>query len=114
MIPFETHDVALGWGFSRDDCLLESEVMGVRNKPIKPYTSIALPVLMAVFFIFIALKTLLGRRPLVLSSRWIFGLMCLASLPEFLTPLSLIRGHMEMISWLGPAVFGFLLGVVWI
>jgi hypothetical protein len=31
---------SLSCGFSLDDCLLESETMGVRNKAVKAYTSI--------------------------------------------------------------------------
>ena len=41
----------------------------------------AINIVIGVFFIFVALKTLIGRRPLLLSSRYLFAVMCLAFLP---------------------------------
>ena len=79
---------------------------------MKTYSSIALPVLIAVFLVFIALKTLLGRRPLVLSARWLVGLMFMACLPVFLTPWR----YVVMNAWLVPEIFGVFLGLglMWI
>jgi ABC-type multidrug transport system fused ATPase/permease subunit len=73
--------------------------------------------LMAAFFIFIALKTLVGRRPLVFSSRWLFALVCLAFLPTFAN--SIIMGFssahgFNMIAWMKPLMFTVLLAFVWI
>ena len=74
-------------------------------------------ILMAGFFIFIALKTLIGRRPLVFSSRWLFVFMCLAFLPSIANSISLgfssTRGF-SMIAWLNPLMFTVLLGFFWI
>ncbi len=83
---------------------------------MKPYSSIVLPAflaLMAVFFFFIALKTLLGRRPLVLTTRWLFGFKCLAFSPCLLYPLFIMRS-LGMIAWLNPAMFFVILCFMWI
>lgn len=91
--------------------------MGVRNKPVKPYSSVVMPALLALmsaFFFFIALKPLLGRRPLVLRTRWLFGFMCLACLPGFPSPLFTMRSHLGMIAWLTPAMCGAILCYTWI
>jgi len=74
-------------------------------------------IFLAAFFIFIALKTLIGRRPLVFSSRWPFAFMCLAFLPsiansvamEFSSP----RGF-SVIAWMNPLMFTVLLIFFWI
>ena len=74
-------------------------------------------ILMAGFFIFIALKTLIGRRPLVFSSRWLFAFMCLAFLPGIVNSISMgflsPRGF-SMIAWINPLMFIVLLGFFWI
>lgn len=77
----------------------------------------AIFILMAVFFIFIALKALIGRRPLVLSSRWLFTFMCLAFLPalanSIIMGISSARGF-SMITWISPLMFTILLAFFWI
>ena len=74
-------------------------------------------ILMAGFFIFIALKTLIGRRPLVFSSRWLFAFMCLAFLPSIANSISMgftsPRGF-GMIAWMNPLMFTVLLVFFWI
>jgi hypothetical protein len=74
-------------------------------------------ILMAVFFFFIALKTLAGRRPLVFSSRWLFAFMCLAFLPNITNSISmgLSSPHgFTMIAWMSPLMFAVLLVFFWI
>ena len=77
----------------------------------------AIFILMAAFFIFIALKTLVGRRPLVFSSRWLFGFMCLAFLPSIANSIAMgfssPRGS-SMITWMNPLMFAVLLVFFWI
>ena len=76
------------------------------------YVMPTLFVLMASFFVFIALKTLLERRPMVFSSRWLFGFMCLAFSPMILN--SFIFGiSSHIITWINPAIFTFLLIFFW-
>ena len=72
---------------------------------------------MAAFFIFIALKTLIGRRPLVFSSRWLFAFMCLAFLPTIVNSISMgfsSPSDLGMISWMNPLMFTVLLVFLWI
>jgi ABC-type multidrug transport system fused ATPase/permease subunit len=69
-------------------------------------------ILMAVFFISIALKTLIGRRPLMFSSRWLFAFMCLAFLPTIAN--SVVMGFtspqgFSLIIWLNPLMFTVIL-----
>ena len=77
----------------------------------------AIFILMAAFFIFIAIKTLVGRRPLVFSSRWLFAFMCLAFLPSIANSISMgfssPRGF-SMIAWINPLMFTVLLIFFWI
>ena len=73
--------------------------------------------LMAAFFIFIALKTLVGRRPLVLSSRWLFAIMCLAFSPNIANYVAMgfsSPSGFSMIKWLNPLMFTVLLIFFWI
>ena len=75
----------------------------------------AIFILMAAIFIFIALKTLIGRRPLVFSSRWLFVLMCLAFLPSIANSINMgfSRGF-SMIAWMNPLMLTVLLVFFWI
>ncbi|MDC0088374.1 hypothetical protein OAI07_02410, partial [Akkermansiaceae bacterium] len=76
---------------------------------------VAMPIifiLMATFFLFIALKTLIGRRPLIFSSRWIFAFMCLAFLPSIANSISMgfsSDRDFSLITWLNPVMFTVLL-----
>ena len=88
------------------------------NHHSKIYLTVVMPalfILMAGFFIFIALKTLVQRRPMIFSSRWLFGFMVLAFLPMFLN--SLIFGfssrHAGSFEWINPAMFAVLLVFFW-
>ena len=77
----------------------------------------AIFILMAALFIFISLKTLIGRRPLVLSSRLLFAFMCLAFLLTIMNSISmefLSSSDLGMISWMNPLMFTVLLIFFWI
>ncbi len=84
------------------------------------FLKVAMPlifILMAAFFIFIALKTLIGRRPLVFSSKWLFAFMCLAFLPSIANPIFFgLSSHKElgMVTWMNPLMFTVLLVFFWI
>jgi len=73
--------------------------------------------LMAAFFIFIALKTLIGRRPFVFPSRWLFAFMCLGFLPSIANSVAMgfssPRGF-SMIIWMNPLMFTVILIFFWI
>lgn len=85
------------------------------NKIYFIYVMPTLFVLMAGFFIFIALKTLLERRPIIFSARWLFGFVCLAFLPMILN--SFVFGfslkHTNLITWMNPVMFAVLLVFFW-
>ncbi len=88
------------------------------NHPTRIYISVVIPalfVLMAGFFIFVALKTLLQRRPFIFSSRWLFGLMVLAFMPMIFNSFifGFSSGHTGMMTWIQPAMFCFLLIFLW-
>ena len=74
-------------------------------------------VLMAAFFIFIALKTIIGRRPIIFTSRWLFAFMCLAFLPSIVSPITMgfsSSSGFSMIAWMNPLMFTVLLVFFWI
>ena len=74
--------------------------------------------LMAAFFIYIALKTLIGRRPLVLSARYLFAVICLGNLPCIAaTSLSYglsMSADIGMIAWINPLISTAFLVFIWI
>ena len=77
----------------------------------------AINIVIGVFFIFVALKTLIGRRPLLLSSRYLFAVMCLAFLPTIAN--SIVMGlsssqSFSKILWMNPLIFLMLLAFFWI
>ena len=77
----------------------------------------AINIVIGVFFIFVALKTLIGRRPLLLSSRYLFAVMCLAFLPTIAN--SIVMGlsssqSFSKILWMNPLIFLMLLAFLWI
>jgi hypothetical protein len=62
------------------DFLLGSGADGVGDESVHPHFRIVLTsllVLTALLYIFVAVKTLRGKRPLVLSSRWGYGIRSL-------------------------------------
>jgi hypothetical protein len=64
--------------------------------------------LMALLFVAVALKILLTRKPLLMTSRWLFAFMCLAFLPTILN--SFFLKGMPITT---PAMFGVLLIFFW-
>ena len=76
----------------------------------------AIFVLLAGSFMFIALKTLLQRRPLLFSSRWLFGFMCVAFLPSILNSINMgfSSKTIGMIVWMNPLMFTVMLVFFWI
>ena len=76
----------------------------------------AIFILLAASFMFIAFKTLLQRRPLLFSSRWLFGFMCVAFLPSIANSinLGLSSKTIGMIVWMNPLMFTVLLVFFWI
>jgi hypothetical protein len=81
---------------------------------------ILLPILLCLlagFFFFVALKTLLGRRPLIFSAKWLFAFVCLAFLPSitaFLVPVFLGSGKVGVVHILNPLIYFTLLVFFWI
>ena len=74
-------------------------------------------ILMAAFFIFIALKTLIGRRPMIFTSRWLFAFMCIGFLPSIVSPITMgfsSPSGFSMIAWMNPLIFTVLLVFFWI
>lgn len=72
--------------------------------------------LMAAFFIFVALKTLVCRRPIIISARWLFGFTCVAFLPMIANSVNMAIDSktVGMIEWVNPVMFTVLLGFFWI
>jgi hypothetical protein len=65
-------------------------------------------IFMAVLFVAVALRILLTRRPLLITSRWLFAFMCLAFLPTILNSFLL-----KAMTFTIPAMFGVLLIFFW-
>lgn len=74
-------------------------------------------IIMTVFFNTIAIKTLVGCRPLMLSCRWLFAFMCLACLPiiaiSIRTGVSSSNGN-STVAWIHPLMLAVLLIFSWI
>jgi Tfp pilus assembly protein PilF len=86
-------------------------------------TRTMLPVILggiSLAFIAIGLAVLLGKKPLLISARWMFVLVLMCFAPQFVLPLTMPRtlgDHLEglaMLSWLLPLVFTVLLIFLWI
>ena len=71
---------------------------------------------LAGFVLFVAIRTLVKKRPVVLSTRWFFALVCLAFLPGILNPflISTPSSTVGMIVWIPPAMYSVLLAFFWI
>ena len=85
------------------------------NKIYFPIVMSFVPVLMAGLFFLIAFKTLFQRRPILFSSRWLFGFMCMAFLPMLISSISLgvSSKHTSLITWINPVMFPVLLIFFW-
>lgn len=75
-------------------------------------------ILMAIFFLYIGLKVVIQKRPLLISSRYFFAFMVLAFSPQFVNPAIQMRdvdsGGLSLILLLGPIMFICLLAFFWI
>ena len=63
---------------------------------------------LASVFVAVALRILLTRKPLLMTSRWLFGFMCLAFLPTILNSFFL-----KAMTFTTPVMFGVLLIFFW-
>ena len=83
------------------------------NPISKLYAALFLPLdlgLVSFYFFFIALRILIQRRPLVLSSRWTIALIAVAFAPSVLNSFvfnGLSKG-MNIMFWINPLMFGTL------
>ncbi|HEY8967151.1 MAG TPA: hypothetical protein VIM58_11935 [Candidatus Methylacidiphilales bacterium] len=71
---------------------------------------------LALFFWGVAAHVLLRKRPLVLSQKWMFGMLCVAFLPTILgafLPFGPSARGFDLIHWINPVMFLFLLGWFW-
>ncbi len=75
----------------------------------------AIFILLAASLMFIALKTLFQRRPLLFSSRWLFGYMCVVFLPNILNSINMgiYSKTIGMITWISPLMFAVMLVFFW-
>ena len=75
-------------------------------------------VLMAAFFLFIGMRVVLTKRPYFMSSRYFFVFMILAFSPQFVSTAWMITkdlpGNANIIFYLNPLLFIFLLAFLWI
>ena len=83
------------------------------NPTIKLYSSLILPLdlgLVTIFFFIIALRLLIQRRPLLLSSRWTIALIAVAFAPTILNAFFLkgISKGIDLMFWINPLMFGTL------
>lgn len=83
------------------------------NTMFKIYTSLILPLdlgVVSIFFFIIALRLLILRRPLLLSSRWTIALIAVAFAPSVLNSFIFhgISKGTNMMFWINPLIFGTL------
>ncbi len=74
--------------------------------------------LMAFFFLFIGIKVVMSKRPLFMPSKYFFGFIVLAFLPQFATTVDMLLkglpGKIGLIFVISPILFGCLLVFFWI
>ncbi len=74
--------------------------------------------LMSTFFLFIGLKVVTQKRPLLISSRFFFGFMVVAFSPQFINTARMLGnvecGSLSLILWINPIMFVCLLAFFWI
>lgn len=72
---------------------------------------------MALFFLFIGVKVLLNKKPLLLSSKYFFGFMVLAFSPQFVTAASMLTADIpesfSLFFYLSPIMLVVLLVYLW-
>ena len=78
------------------------------------YLKLAMPsvmILMAAFFWVVSLKILLTRKPLFISSRWLFGVVIVGIAPSMFNPI--LFNHFTLISIAPPLMFVVMLVFFW-
>lgn len=78
---------------------------------IKIYTSLLIPFqmgLIVIYFFAIALRLLIKRRPLILSSRWTIGMIAVAFTPSIFNAFVFhgLEKREDMMFWIQPVMFG--------
>ena len=64
----------------------------------------------AIFFLVIGLRGILTKRPFVISQRWFLSIMFAVFIPTILQSLLLrLPNGFNLINWLNPLIFGFIL-----
>jgi hypothetical protein len=93
---------------------------------VKPgfYLTVLLPCLfvaMALFFLAVGLRGVVTRKPFLLSSRWLLGLVFLSFAPSIIQPFLLPPppagvggGGLNLLVWLNPAMFVVLAVFMWL
>lgn len=81
------------------------------NPMIKIYSTVLLPTqigLLVIYFFAIALRLLIKRRPVILSSRWTIAFLAVAFAPSMLNAFvfSGVAKGMDMMFWIQPVMFG--------
>ncbi len=70
--------------------------------------------IMAIFFLTVGLRGILTKRPFLISQRWLLLIVFVACIPtSILCSLARFPGGSNLMSWLAPLLFGFILLMVW-
>ena len=68
----------------------------------------------AIFFLTVGLRGILTKRPFLISQRWLLLIVFVACIPtSILCSLARFPGCSNLMSWLAPLLFGFILLMVW-
>ena len=68
----------------------------------------------AIFFLTVGLRGILTKRPFLISQRWLLLIVFVACIPTtILCSLARFPGGSNLMSWLAPFLFGFILLMVW-
>lgn len=68
----------------------------------------------AIFFLTVGLRGILTKRPFLISQRWLLLIVFVACIPtSILCSLARFPGGSNLMSWLAPLLFGFILLMVW-
>ena len=70
--------------------------------------------IMAIFFLIVGLRGILTKRPFLISQRWLLVIVFVACIPTaILCSLARFPGGSNLMSWLTPPLFGFILLMVY-
>ena len=68
----------------------------------------------AIFFLTVGLRGILTKRPFLISQRWLLLIVFVACIPTtILCSLARFPSGSNLMSWLAPLLFGFILLMVW-